>query len=151
MKELEGIILSVVKDVARRIHEGQVPVPVSILTTDHRDRWADVGICILSFIPNSFLLSFRISTIYYLYLHETTTHSMQSITLSLLSVSTTTPTPCHHPFPIYQAMFPLPIPLKKSTPTFTTSALPTLPDQVTTAGMTNLSPLLSNPTLEPEL
>ncbi len=43
MRELECRLMGVVKDVARRIHEGQTPVPVSVLTTDHRDRWAEVG------------------------------------------------------------------------------------------------------------
>lgn len=43
MKELERRLMGVVKDVARRIHEGQTAVPVSVLTTDHRDRWAEVS------------------------------------------------------------------------------------------------------------
>lgn len=58
MKELECRLMGVVKDVARRIHEGQTPVPVSILTTDHRDRWAEVSIRVT---PNHLGLSLKFS------------------------------------------------------------------------------------------
>lgn len=42
VQALENRVRSIVSDVDRRLTAGEVAVPVSVLTTDERDRWADV-------------------------------------------------------------------------------------------------------------
>ncbi|GJE88614.1 choline/carnitine O-acyltransferase [Phanerochaete sordida] len=39
--ELERILREVAEDVSRRLEEGESAVPISVLSADHRDRWAE--------------------------------------------------------------------------------------------------------------
>lgn len=42
--EIERRLLSVVADADSRLAQGEVPTAVSVLTTDDRDRWAEVSL-----------------------------------------------------------------------------------------------------------
>ena len=43
-RDLESRLLSVISDVDRRIGDGEVAVPVSVLSADHRDLWTKVSV-----------------------------------------------------------------------------------------------------------